>query len=172
MTKPAEPNAVNVRQVMWMAEDLASTVARDGSPIRRVTTDMEWGEALSQGIPAFMEPGRPGLGLRYNVHARDIVAPTGWRVPTADHWDALEQAAAAGDTGALGLGFIDRRRAAYFGSDGVEDEERGAYWMSHSTTDESWGTRLEHLGVRYYACYTRWGALCDFGLFIRCVREA
>jgi hypothetical protein len=167
-----DDNVMEAGGLTWMRNDLAVTHLRDGRPLLRADSDEAWRQAFVDRVPAYREAGRPGCGLLYNVHALDAVIPEGWRMASESSW--LSLAAAVAQDGALlaAFGFKARVGLAYFGpSDYREDSELAGYWNGHGTPDESWGTDIRELGVKHFSTYTRWGEVCDYGLFVRCVRK-
>jgi hypothetical protein len=156
---------VTVGALVWMVDDLAVTVDRDGRPIELAESNEAWEAAFQAGRAAFRRAANPAVGLRYNQYALSAVEHSGWRVPTAADWDTLDAAAAKDPSIVVTLGFDKRTRS---GEDGAET----SYWMSGTDSNESWGASMNALPVVRFSWITMWGAVCDYGQFIRLVRDA
>jgi uncharacterized protein (TIGR02145 family) len=94
----------------WMAEDLKTTVYRDGSPITQSQTLASW-STDQEGYCIFENnPAAPGLLYNwYAVNDSRNIAPQGWRVPTDQDWKVLEQY--------LGLNAADADKTGWRGTD-------------------------------------------------------
>lgn len=157
---------VRVGPRLWRVDDVAVTVDREGRPLEHAATDEAWAAALQANRPAYRLAANPAMGLRYNRVAMDVVAADGWRVPTAADWEALDAAAAQAPSIVAAPGFDRRDRS------GPEDGREASYWMSDGDFNESWGASMEALPVVRYSWITMWGAVCEYGLFLRLVRDA
>ncbi|MFO7844525.1 MAG: fibrobacter succinogenes major paralogous domain-containing protein [Bacteroidales bacterium] len=101
-----EYKTVYINGKEWMAEDLRTTKYNDGTDISTGLSDEDWGNA-EQGAyaiyPYDLEEANgidsdsemiDAYGLLYNWHAVDSekgLAPEGWRVPTLEEWEELEE---------------------------------------------------------------------------------
>ncbi len=162
---------IAIGKVVWMVEDLATTVARDGTPLVLADTDAAWRDADAARKPAYRPAPRAGVGHLYNMHALSVIAPEGWNVAGTVAWSALEETCSAEPSLGKSLGFRERVGLAYFGGSSRADERDAAYWNRDASSDESWGTTLRGLPVQHFVDCNRWGVRCDYGLFVRCVRE-
>ena len=85
---------VTIGAQTWMAENLKSTQYKDGSYIPLVTDNTAWGNLSSSGycwIDNDADTYKNTYGALYNWHTvnTDILAPTGWHVPTDNEWTTL-----------------------------------------------------------------------------------
>ncbi|MBN2173844.1 MAG: PKD domain-containing protein, partial [Bacteroidales bacterium] len=87
-------NTVLIGDQCWMAENLKTTVYRNGNPIPYVTDISTWSE-LTTGAFAWPENDiswKEEYGALYNWYAVVDPAglcPEGWHIPTNDEWTAL-----------------------------------------------------------------------------------
>jgi hypothetical protein len=154
-----------------MRNDLALMHLRDGRPCCGPTRTRRGGTALWRGFPRTVA-GRPGGGLLHNVHSLVAVIPEGWGMASESSWLSLAAAVAQDGAPLAAFGFKARVGLAYFGpSDYREDSELAGYSSGLGTPDESWGTDIRELVVKHFWTYTRWGEVCDYGLFVRRVRK-
>ncbi len=75
-----------------LGDDLKVTHYRNGDPIPLAVSDKQWIEFGEKGIGAYCITGKGDY--LYNWYAvTDIrkLAPEGWRIPTDDEWDSLEE---------------------------------------------------------------------------------
>jgi uncharacterized protein (TIGR02145 family) len=81
----------------WTIEHLRATHFNDGTEIPHVEDAGAWGAAPGPAYCSFENSDDAQdiatYGLLYNWHAVDSgkLAPTGWRIPNADDWLALQQ---------------------------------------------------------------------------------
>ncbi len=87
----------------WMAENLKVTRYRNGDPIVKNLSDLDWAGTSIGAYAIYPYSGVSGInseghmkatfGLLYNGHAvsdERNIAPEGWKVPTDDDWKELE----------------------------------------------------------------------------------
>jgi uncharacterized protein (TIGR02145 family) len=78
---------------VWMAENLRSTLFRDGTEIPRITGNADWANLTSSGYCWYNnDPGNKSTyGALYNWYAVSSgkIAPDGWHVPTNAEWTTL-----------------------------------------------------------------------------------
>lgn len=85
---------VTIGSQIWMAENLKTTMYRNGDPIPNVSEDTDW-EYLTTGAYCDYDNNPNNsttYGRLYNWYAvNDIrnIAPAGWHVPTDDEWTTL-----------------------------------------------------------------------------------
>jgi len=85
---------VKIGTQVWMAENLKTTKYRNGDPIDKKKTDIEWRQSSSGAYCLyFNDDGYYSIyGALYNWYAvadTRKVAPTGWHVPTNEEWTTL-----------------------------------------------------------------------------------
>jgi uncharacterized protein (TIGR02145 family) len=152
----------------WMVEDLDVIVSNDDKPLKLIETETEWENAFQNQEPAYKKSMHNRGGLLYNYYAMRIVIPSGWRLASEDDYANLSQVLNDRQDDINNFGFKNRAGFAYCNN---EDEDNGAYWCDCSIERESWGTNIENLSIKYFADYTKWGCLCNYGLFIRCLKK-
>lgn len=79
---------------IWMAENLKTTVYRNGDPITNVTDNIPWENDTTGAYCYYNNDAAniPTFGMLYNwyaVHDSRNIAPVGWHVPTDAEWSAL-----------------------------------------------------------------------------------
>ena len=78
----------------WMAENLRTTKYRNGTPIKNITDDDEWGNDKT-GAWCYYENDESNnklYGKLYNWYAvtnNNQICPKGWHVPTDEEWTTL-----------------------------------------------------------------------------------
>lgn len=86
---------VQIGNQCWLAEDLRTTLYRNGSSIPNVTEDSDWA-GLSTGAWAYYandDLNSDVVGKLYNwfaVNDTRGICPTGWKIPSDDDWKNLE----------------------------------------------------------------------------------
>ncbi|MBW6501118.1 MAG: hypothetical protein K0B05_06965 [Bacteroidales bacterium] len=92
-TEGNEYKTITIGTMTWMAENLRTTTANDGTPIESISGNSEW-NALS--TPAFCWPQNDEVykdlyGALYNWYAVNTgkLCPEGWHVPTDTEWTNL-----------------------------------------------------------------------------------
>ena len=160
-------NSIRIGNLEWATEDLKLTVTRDGKELTLIETELDWKEAFEKNIPCYMKSKHPGGGLLYNIQATSNITPDGWQIPSSSDWKSIAKDPNVNQLNKL-LGFNERRFYAFCNT---EDEYYGSYWACTSCSEEMWATSLDKLSVQYYESPTKWGEECDYGLFIRCVKN-
>jgi uncharacterized protein (TIGR02145 family) len=85
---------VRIGTQTWMAENLKTTIYRNGDPIPKVTNNNEW-ISLTTGAYCFYNndiPNQVVYGILYNwftVKDNRNLAPLGWHIPDQVEWNAL-----------------------------------------------------------------------------------
>jgi len=159
---------ISIDNTEWMLEDLSLIETKEGKILKLADTKEEWNIAFQNRDPAYKKSMHPGGGILYNLFALNIIIPTGWKLPNEDDWYKLSKALTNTQEDIDSFGFKDRANFALCNN---EDRNDGAYWLGGFTPDESWGTKIENLSLIFYAGVTKWGCDCDYGLFIRCIKE-
>jgi uncharacterized protein (TIGR02145 family) len=189
-------NTITIGTQEWMAENLRTTVYRDGTPIQNVEGDTEWTE-LSDG--AYCNYGNKEnfdtiatYGRIYNWYAvadSRKLAPEGWHIPTDAEWAKLinylggENVAGGKMKEAGTVHWLSPNASATnsSGFTGLPNSYRGSiygifyqldgmsYWWSSTEDDEdeAYGVCLD---------YSTAGALLGYsfkndGFAIRCVKD-
>ena len=87
---------VKINDQWWMAQNLATTTFRDGSPILNITEDTDW-EFLSDAAYSWYENDLENYGntygALYNWYAvnTEKLCPSGWHVSTDEEWTQLTE---------------------------------------------------------------------------------
>ncbi len=93
-TKYSKYEKVQIKEQIWMAENLSVEKFRNGDPILQAETNEEWIQAFEKGIPAWCYSYHYSLkiGKLYNIYAvTDTrgLAPKNWHVPSSDEMETL-----------------------------------------------------------------------------------
>ena len=93
----------NDKEVVWLAEDVRATTLWDnpgGLTINSAGTGQIWGPGMPSvtvnGLPVpekYRNRTVPRAGHYYNTGSRTSVPPRGWKIPSADEWDEMLNAA-------------------------------------------------------------------------------
>jgi uncharacterized protein (TIGR02145 family) len=87
---------VKIGNQLWTVENLRTTRFNDGSAIPHVTDSNTWHSLKSPGYCYYRNTENSDtirrLGALYNWYciSSDKLAPPGWRIPTNDDWNALQ----------------------------------------------------------------------------------
>ncbi|MFO7575891.1 MAG: fibrobacter succinogenes major paralogous domain-containing protein [Bacteroidales bacterium] len=88
-----EYKTIQIGTMIWMAENLRTSTANDGTPIESVPGNSEWN---SLSTPAFCWPQNDEVykdlyGALYNWYSVNTgkLCPEGWHVPTDEEWTSL-----------------------------------------------------------------------------------
>jgi uncharacterized protein (TIGR02145 family) len=185
----------------WMAENLKTSIYRNGDPIENVTNDNEW-SGLSTGAWCFYNNDSQyncPYGKFYNWYAvtdpRNL-CPAGWHVPTDNEWTILINYlnpntnssgnitnSVGGKLKSVGLQYwLDPNLGAVneSGFSGLPSGQRDAggtfnfigYFSLWSSSTESVNTYAWYRGLQYYdGNATRLMQAQQFGLSVRCLRD-
>lgn len=93
-TKYSKYKKVQIKDQIWMAENLSVEKFRNGDPIIQAQTNEEWIQAFEKGIPAWCYSYHNGrkIGKLYNIYAvTDTrgLAPKNWHIPSYDEMEIL-----------------------------------------------------------------------------------
>lgn len=185
---------VKIGNQIWMAENLKVTKFRNGDPIQYIANAVQWSNSTAAAFSYYDNYGeyRNTYGLLYNLSvikdSRNI-APEGWKVPSNDDWEELNDFLSPnsgvklreiGDTHwatnpnpnseATNSSGFTALPGGYRKTDGrYMDMSVGSYW---------WSTYLmsDDMGKYYYLTYggskleAFWGEIKE-GYSIRCLKE-
>jgi uncharacterized protein (TIGR02145 family) len=178
----------------WMAENLKTTIYRNGDAIANVTDNSQWAN-LTTGAWCYYNNNSQyncPYGKMYNWYAvadPRNVCPTGWHVPTDDEWTTLTsflggEAVAGGKLKSTGLQYWgspnqDATNESGFSGlpGGGRDGDNGifvsignyGYWWSST---ESSATSAWSRGLLYFGGDAgRYGSSKRVGLSVRCLRD-
>ncbi len=93
----ADFEEVEIGNQIWMAKNLDLTHFRNGEEINRALSLEEFENYGRKMLPAYIiyenkDSNRKKFGLLYNFHAvksNNMLAPTGYRIPSTDDWNKL-----------------------------------------------------------------------------------
>lgn len=89
-------NTIKIGNQIWSLENLRTTKYNDGSPIPNIADNIEWENDTLGACCAFdnisNSDSMSKFGLLYNWYAVNSgkLAPNGWRIPTDEEWNTLE----------------------------------------------------------------------------------
>lgn len=89
-------HTVTIGNQIWTVENLRTTTFNDGSPIPHIPDSNTWHSLDSPGYCYYNNTDNNDsikkFGALYNWYCIDSnkIAPPGWRVPTNDDWDTLQ----------------------------------------------------------------------------------
>lgn len=81
---------VQIGNQCWLAENIRSTVSKDGATIPLLSSAEAWGEQVLSPARCEIEvPGEAEPVVLYNRWAAEQVCPSGWHLPSLEEWNAL-----------------------------------------------------------------------------------
>ena len=83
---------IKIGEQWWMAENLRVKTFRNGNPISQHQTSDTWQESTSSYCLYDNNENSPGILYNwYSVNSLDLIAPTGWHIPSDEEWKDLER---------------------------------------------------------------------------------
>jgi uncharacterized protein (TIGR02145 family) len=187
---------VKIGKQWWMAENLATTTYKDGTPIANVIDPIEWGNLTTAAYCWYGNDEtsyKDTYGGLYNFYAVETgkLCPDGWHVPSDEEWYMLVY-----EVGGPSVSGGKLKEAGYehwldpntgatndFGFTGLPAGCKGPNeWdtfggMSTNTwfyTSDSWGESGIYHGMHYTIDYDDWGFNDNkrYGYSVRCVKDA
>jgi uncharacterized protein (TIGR02145 family) len=181
----------------WMAENLKTSIYRNGESIVTNLTDSEWQNTINTQIGAWAFYNNDSqydcpYGKLYNWYSVTDprnVCPTGWHVPTDGEWATLknylgEDSIAGGKMKSTGFQYWmspNQEAANESGFSGLPGGNRfylgtyiaigvAGYWWSSSEADTSsaWDNSISYVnGIAYQS-----NSFKQFGFSVRCLRDS
>jgi uncharacterized protein (TIGR02145 family) len=178
----------------WMAENLKTTIYRNGDAIDNVTDNSQWANLTIGALCSYDNNSQFDCpyGKLYNWYAvadSRNVCPTGWHVPTDDEWTTLTsflggEAVAGGKLKSPGLQYWSSPNqdatnesgfsglpggTRYYGSGNFGLVGDGGYWWSStaSTPANAWNRYLGYIIGNAF----RYSNNKQFGFSVRCLRD-
>jgi len=192
--KDADNNLYSVVRIgsqRWMGQNLKTTRLNDGSFITNITANSQWSSATTAAWCSYENENtnRDLYGLLYNWSAINSgkLCPVGWRVPTDEDWQALNDYLggtnvaggalkergtdtwASPNTGANNSSGFSARPGGYRYSAGYfGGKTYGADWWSSTTetTTNAWAWGVNSTQTKF----NRYSQNKLSGLSVRCVR--
>ena len=144
-----------------LGDDLKVSRYRNGDPIPQAVSDKQWIEFGEKGIGAYCITGKGDyLYSWYAVTDIRKLAPEGWRIPTDDEWDSLEEKLLKNPSyaGSRGYNF-----GSYYSMG-----NSGCFWSSTVFDDSNaWYRTLNYTNSEVF----RYTNSKSYGFAIRCVKE-
>lgn len=179
-----EGNAYQTRKIgnqTWMAENLKTSLFKDGSPISMLTSNYEW-QNVDTPCQCLYDNKEANLnfGRLYNwfcINQGDI-CPSGWRIPTIDDWQILAENFGGFATAGMTLQRENEFNAQLVGSRFGSFEGLGQYvfyWTAN--TDENQPTLPPPGKTSKAICLKKDVSIVSVseeyqieGLYIRCIK--
>ena len=178
---------VQIGNQCWLAENVRSTVGKDGATIPLLTSAEAWGEQVLSPARCEIEvPGAAEPVVLYNRWAAEQVCPSGWHLPSLDEWNALAAKLGGWDVAGYTMksksgwpSVNNRTNASRFNAKphGMRDAEgafnfqrEGAYWWTSSDDNllvDTWFVWIEDGTMDLF----RYSFFNTMGFSVRCIQN-
>ncbi len=168
---------IKVCDMLWMADNLKTTHYSNGKPIKIVNNNDDW-EGDTTGVARFIYDSKrfaKDYGILYNWYAVNKgLAPKGWKVPSLDDWNRMENCDLSGrgknhnvgdkakEWALVPAGFCDDDNGVFGGAG-----SKGYWWlMDEEDKEKAWYAFLHY----YESSVGLSNAEKDHGFSVRCFK--